>query len=535
MSDTTTIDKNDKVGSLGDFLSQGNQNDSDYVTTTLNDFNIGNPKPVEDIKPLPYEHATDFVKGVGLSLYQGFEEGSDNLLKFIGRGDTDEAKAIRDKVSVLSQETKSNNTGVNIANGFARGIGNLGPTLPVDIATGAAVQGVASLAESMPIISSVLSKIPSFAIGQGIRNMTESVQDSVKNKEGITETSLRAVASGASTVAIDSAFSFAGTGAKGFFLMPSLSMASATYDAAIQGRLPTREELVKSAGEGFAYFGLFSLMPHLISGSEIPVEKQNLEEYHDQLKESVKSGDFKETKNIVETMKEDGNIRPEIKQSIDEVTKPRYQVLIDEDGKVTYKPIASSVSLPIDTESSKESEKTKESGLSKSVVEDAIKQGLEEEEAKKESLPGYNKRNMDDIFKRASEFINNNYDLALKIAKREAPEQDGLFAEDLYTAIRIKAQAEGDIETLLDLARSDKAAQMATEMGQRIQALDSTDPTNVVKSIREVNKARTNELKKSKIKIKSESKKAVKILDKEIDKINSKPKNWKEFIDSIQC
>lgn len=174
-------------------------------------------------------------------------------------------------------------------------------------------------------------------------------------------------------------------------------------------------------------------------------------------------------------------------------------------------------------------EPTKRSGLASSVEDSAIKERLVKDFG---DLPSYQKRNMDEVASKVSEFINNNYELAKKIAFGEAPEQDDLRAQELFTGIRIKAQAEGDVETLRELALNEKASAMATELGQRVKALDAGEQDEVSR-IKELKEARQKELEKnSKPKNVSKSVKEIKESIK-----NSKPKikDWNEFLEAIKC
>lgn len=173
---------------------------------------------------------------------------------------------------------------------------------------------------------------------------------------------------------------------------------------------------------------------------------------------------------------------------------------------------------------------TKTSGLSQSVEKSAVKKGLVEDLG---DLPSYKTRNMDQIAGKVSDFITNNYELAKKIALGEAPEQDGLRQPELYTGIRVKAEAEGDISTLRDLALSEKASALATEAGQRVQALNSNAENSPIEAIKEVKKSREEAIKE-KVSPK-ERKSMVKDIQKEIKKVRPKIEDWNSFIDSLEC
>ncbi len=186
--------------------------------------------------------------------------------------------------------------------------------------------------------------------------------------------------------------------------------------------------------------------------------------------------------------------------------------------------VSSKESIPPEEETGKE----KTSGLSKSVEEDAIHKGLIEDLG---DLPSYKTRDMDEIAKKVSDFIDKDPELAKKIALGDAPEQDGLRAQELFTGLKAKAFKEGDVPLIHELGTSEKAATMATELGQRVKALDSGDETNPVKIIQDINKSRG---KPSKEMINDQGKTA-KILKRELAKSKPKIDEWNDFIESIKC
>lgn len=168
----------------------------------------------------------------------------------------------------------------------------------------------------------------------------------------------------------------------------------------------------------------------------------------------------------------------------------------------------------------------KVSGLSKSVEEDAIHKGLVDELG---DLPTYKARDMAEIAKKVSDFIENNPELAKKIALGDAPEQDGLRAQELFTGLKAKAFKEGDVPLIHELGTSEKASAMATELGQRVKALDSKDENSPIKIVQDIQKARkaSNNTK--------EQKDIVKHLKDEMKKAKPKQNDWDFFLESIKC
>jgi len=101
----------------------------------------------------------------------------------------------------------------------------------------------------------------------------------------------------------------------------------------------------------------------------------------------------------------------------------------------------------------------------------------------------------------------------------------------------MKAVAEHDIETLRELALSDKANAMATELGQRIKALDTFSPEDPVKVIREVAEAR-KETAQRRLKtkdVRKVHKEEVTRGKAEIKKAMPTKETWAEFIKSLEC
>ncbi len=137
--------------------------------------------------------------------------------------------------------------------------------------------------------------------------------------------------------------------------------------------------------------------------------------------------------------------------------------------------------------------KEKVHGLAKSIMSRAVKDGMANELG---DLPTYNVRNMEEAIDRAVAFIDNNYDLALKIALGQAQERGDVRASELYTAFSVKAKEDVDIDMIQLLAYTKTALELGTELGQRVKAYDTGDPFNPVKTIKEISKEKEEALKK---------------------------------------
>jgi hypothetical protein len=77
-------------------------------------------------------------------------------------------------------------------------------------------------------------------------------------------------------------------------------------------------------------------------------------------------------------------------------------------------------------------------------------------------------RDMLAVAESADIFVNTRLNDALAIINGKMPEQDGLYASDLYTALERKAKAENDFELVEELRNSLVAKQLAKELGQRV-------------------------------------------------------------------
>ena len=89
--------------------------------------------------------------------------------------------------------------------------------------------------------------------------------------------------------------------------------------------------------------------------------------------------------------------------------------------------------------------------------------------ANNEALGKYDThRDMLAVAEAADIFVNTRLNDALAIINGKMPEQDGLYASDLYTALERKAKAENDFELVEELRNSLIANQLAKELGQRV-------------------------------------------------------------------
>ena len=219
-----------------------------------------------------------------------------------------------------------------------------------------------------------------------------------------------------------------------------------------------------------------------------------------------------------------------IRKAYGEMSEPMY---IDENGEAKvpefdFETMKMFANLAGETLTEPEFKQKQEAvrGLAKSTNQMAQAKGMKTE------LPTYEKRSATDMGKKADEFIQRDKQLAIDIVKGLKPEQEGLFRQDLFAALRELALNEGDSDLLNELSKS-MTVEEATELGQRIQALarGRVDP---VKQMVELRDERMKKNKVDKKKLKEETEKAKKEIKKEMAEAST-PKEWADFIKSLEC
>jgi hypothetical protein len=144
-------------------------------------------------------------------------------------------------------------------------------------------------------------------------------------------------------------------------------------------------------------------------------------------------------------------------------------------------------------------------------------------------LPEYRTVNMAEQADHATRLIDENPDLARRVALGEVDAPHGLLPESVFVAVENKAIAEGDVATIRDLA-SGKLTEQATTMGQRIRALGERNPDSPVAAIQRITEARGKAQTPESIadaiaELKTHIEEATKVA----------PDAWEQFINSIRC
>jgi hypothetical protein len=170
---------------------------------------------------------------------------------------------------------------------------------------------------------------------------------------------------------------------------------------------------------------------------------------------------------------------------------------------------------------------TRTRGLAAGVESKAVEAGLT---ARLGDLPEYRQLNMADQAAKATSLLQENPELARRVALGETPAPEGLHPEAAFVAVENKAIAEGDVATIRDLASS-KLTEQATTMGQRIRTLGERDPNSPVSAIQAVEEARGGGKDVGKA-----VNDAVAELKAHIEKGATIDESaWTKFIDSIRC
>lgn len=125
-------------------------------------------------------------------------------------------------------------------------------------------------------------------------------------------------------------------------------------------------------------------------------------------------------------------------------------------------------------------------GLARNIEDRAIEAGLIEYEGDLGELPTYTVRSMADAATRVRELMDSDPDRVQRIIDGEDVAPEGLYPEDVFTGVRVRATQNGDVDTLIALLSSPIVSE-GTTLGQRIKALDSgadsLDPFAAAKAI----------------------------------------------------
>lgn len=175
-------------------------------------------------------------------------------------------------------------------------------------------------------------------------------------------------------------------------------------------------------------------------------------------------------------------------------------------------------------------------GLSKSVENEAIKAELTKSFG---DLPTHNQMDMKVQADMAQNIMNTDMARAVRIAMGKELPPEGLLAESMYTAMRIRAREAGDAVMMHRLATESIVPEHATGLGQRIKALDSglrDDEKDPVDLARDVKKAREAKVEKKTGKTVARNvKETVDDIKKDVKAARSPRPTWEDFVKELSC
>jgi len=212
--------------------------------------------------------------------------------------------------------------------GLADSIGYLAPTIPIDVITGGATK-VALAGRILPKIEGLLARMPNFVLGSGWRGMVEGIEAS---GDSLPEKVVGGIVGAGETMAVNTLYANAGVGLKGIGKMASLGAANAFYNAAKEGRVPTAKELIDQTTQAGLLGVVFTMLPHLVEGSKIAVEKEALSKYSKKFERTMgdRTSDPTKLHKLATDLLTDEAIRPEIRESL---AQP-FLDLIDQRGGI---------------------------------------------------------------------------------------------------------------------------------------------------------------------------------------------------------
>lgn len=147
------------------------------------------------------------------------------------------------------------------------------------------------------------------------------------------------------------------------------------------------------------------------------------------------------------------------------------------------------------------------------------------------------RRDMLQVAEAADNFVKTRRDEALAIINGEMAETEGLFKEDLYTALERLAVETGDLDLIDELKSSEVANTLAKELGQRVAGFRNFKPStdlDVVSAVKSLDNKFGEVLKNKKAKQKFES--ALAVLDESIKKQDkAADKELDSFLKDLEC
>jgi len=237
-----------------------------------------------------------------------------------------------ENVQRTREETKPRNAAEDILYQTAESIGGLLPTMVAfDIPVGSAIKtGLKATGYLSDASAQILSRLPDFAIGMGVRAGVEQAE-----KEPTAMGMVKAIGKAGEATALGTLYGKIAEGGK-LMAIPKLGAAGAgeaAYQAAKQGRLPTAKELESGFANGAAFGVMFGILPLMRRIAAVPAEKKALGELIPGVNDAIRNGDNKAFGRVVDKFFKNRLVRPEVKQAVSEALKVTSKSLDPEASK----------------------------------------------------------------------------------------------------------------------------------------------------------------------------------------------------------
>lgn len=234
--------------------------------------------------------------------------------------------------------------------------------------------------------------------------------------------------------------------------------------------------------------------------------KEDMYKFKREVTESVKEVPVKETVKNTKVAKEiQTKTEPTVKKIVEEpkVSKPEPEVAA--------------------------AKKTK-AKLSETTIKNAFRKGIELDRV---DVPELETMNMADEFNKGYEILQANKQEAIDMALGEKPAPSGMYPGTMYRVVSLWAEANKDVDLLVKLASSEKAASPARLHGQAVKSYDMSG--DVVSVFKKVIQAKEAILESRGLNPKKEVNATMSELKKSIEKSNSTDEDLEKLVNTIKC
>ena len=249
---------------------------------------FGEAQPVSAVPSIPDEHRGRFIQEFGQALYEGMGYSAKRFYAGVGAG----AASINNVIGYITglnsfqryrdfvqggfeyqQQVKAERPDAmgfeRIYYGFVDGLGAIAPTLPIDVMTGGATK-VSLAGRILPKMEAMLARVPNFVLGMGWRGMVNGIESS---DDGLVNQVAGGIVGVGESMASGLLYANAGLGFLGIGKMAGIGLAESFYNAAKEGRLPTSQEMIDASTQAAMMGAVFTVLPHLVEGSQVVAEK----------------------------------------------------------------------------------------------------------------------------------------------------------------------------------------------------------------------------------------------------------------------